>query len=792
MAYNSDKGPQHTGDIHFESDPDDTQIDFENDLVAIKTNALRRFTVSGSFITSSIPISCSVGITASHFLGDGSSLTGLPSAAITSYTNGGTADRIITSVDGTSVNAEANLTFDGTLLTVNAELSAAFGVTGSGLYTEHTFINSTHFSSSLNVSGAAFYGDGSKLTGVSASPHGNNTEIQFNDNGSFGSNAGLTFASGLLTTDRFTANGNMTFGSDTSDTITVNVEQIRWDNLPAGTDNTVLIYEAGNNRIARDEIDSRVWGSTLVDGTGADNQVAIWTDADTLEGTANFMYEPAGQEQGIKLAGKVSASAGFSGSGIVAANSSISASMDIAASGAIHANAFYGSGQHLTNLPSAAITTYNNSANNRVITSVDSTTVQGETNLTFDGSTLNITGDMSGSGTIKSGTSISASVDISAAGSIHANAFYGDGQNLTNLPSAAITTYNGAVNNRVITAVNSSTVEGESNLTFDGTTLTTSGLSNTGNTTLGDAGSDTITINAGTITIAAIGTDTSNTVLIRNGSDNIKRRDIDSRVWGTTLVDASGTPADNQVAVWTDSNTVEGSSNLTFNGSQLTVAGAISGSGTIKSGTSISASVDVSAGGAIHANAFYGDGSNLTNLPGGGAVSGSDRHYSTIGLETSGYLKVSGSTTLAGTLRSAGRIEKTIHNFHNSTTSAFFIPTMGSVIDDTTPDYRQQFIAPFNGRLRKVWLRKDNSGTPNCTIKLFVASNGTTNFDSGGSEIEAVTVNSIAADTATAFNLSGSSHFTAGQIIGIQIQFTNSGPNNTNLTCIWEYDDRDV
>ena len=115
--------------------------------MAIKTNALRRFTVSGSFITSSIPISCSVGITASHFLGDGSSLTGLPSAAITSYTNGGTADRIITSVDGNSVNAEANLTFDGTLLTVNAELSAAFGITGSGLYTEHTFINSTHFSS---------------------------------------------------------------------------------------------------------------------------------------------------------------------------------------------------------------------------------------------------------------------------------------------------------------------------------------------------------------------------------------------------------------------------------------------------------------------------------------------------------------------------------------------------------------------------------------------------------------------------------------------------------------------
>ena len=31
MAYNNQKGTQHTGDIQFEGDPNDTQIDFEND-----------------------------------------------------------------------------------------------------------------------------------------------------------------------------------------------------------------------------------------------------------------------------------------------------------------------------------------------------------------------------------------------------------------------------------------------------------------------------------------------------------------------------------------------------------------------------------------------------------------------------------------------------------------------------------------------------------------------------------------------------------------------------------------
>jgi len=73
MAYNTKKGKQQSGDVQFEGDPTDTQIDFENDFVAIKTNAQQRFIVSGSFITSTVPLSCSVGISAGSF--DGDSLT---------------------------------------------------------------------------------------------------------------------------------------------------------------------------------------------------------------------------------------------------------------------------------------------------------------------------------------------------------------------------------------------------------------------------------------------------------------------------------------------------------------------------------------------------------------------------------------------------------------------------------------------------------------------------------------------------------------------------------------------
>jgi len=58
------------------------------------------------------------------------------------------------------------------------------------------------------------------------------------------------------------------------------------------------------------------------------------------------------------------------------------------------------------NLPSAAITSYTNTGDNKVVTSVDSVSVQGEDNLTFNGSVLNVTGDMTITGDV-SGSSTS-------------------------------------------------------------------------------------------------------------------------------------------------------------------------------------------------------------------------------------------------------------------------------------------------------------------------------------------------------------------------------------------------
>ena len=62
--------------------------------------------------------------------------------------------------------------------------------------------------------------------------------------------------------------------------------------------------------------------------------------------------------------------------------------------GRVEATKFVGDGSGLSGLTSAAIETYNTSGNNRILTSVDSTTVQGEAGLTFDGTELRVQGDV--------------------------------------------------------------------------------------------------------------------------------------------------------------------------------------------------------------------------------------------------------------------------------------------------------------------------------------------------------------------------------------------------------------
>ena len=97
-------------------------------------------------------ISASGHISASKFVGDGSGLTGLTSAAISSYTNNGN-NRVVTSVDGNTINGEANLTFDGTALNVNGELTSSKILANAPNPTDDFFLLKSGSMESIKVNG---------------------------------------------------------------------------------------------------------------------------------------------------------------------------------------------------------------------------------------------------------------------------------------------------------------------------------------------------------------------------------------------------------------------------------------------------------------------------------------------------------------------------------------------------------------------------------------------------------------------------------------------------------------
>ena len=770
MAYNSSKGPQQHGDVKYEGDPLDTQVDFENDFIALKTNGEQRFIVSGSFITSSIPISCSVGITASAYVGDGSGLTNMTGISPISIYNSAADNRVITSVNSTTVQGEANLTHDGAILKSIGQISASLGVSGS---TGHfrilnassivggspldisassvTITGSLTFSGSSTISASAGFFTAvtassatvSVLT-ASAVSGGSPISIYGDTITMVGGGAGSTTITSAHLSSSLSLSASSIHAQTTSSflgPVGIGITLPLYDLHVNGPGSTVATIDGGSssdaflkfatNAVEKAQLKLGAGGNFLMTHTATGGDIilqakpgGVTTTYLTLDGTRSALTASVA----------VSASHGIT-AGSLNTLTTIVDGLHISSSLNISGSKFYGDGTNLVN--TGLITSYTNNTDNRVLTSVNSSTINGEANLTFDGSALAVAGTLEAT--------------------------------VANNPVAQLIHPADDVTGAILELINSKAGNAGDANDFCGGVVFKSKDSTSAATQYGKIstkiGSPTNTSEAGYMLfdITTAGT-TATTYLRLDG--------ITSAITASVAVSAS----------------------------HGITAGSLNTLTTIVDGLHISSSLNISG------SKFYGDGSTLSGITAAPAGSTTQIQYNNAGsvagsaaltlvngglntniLTASAAALISGSLDVSGSVRGK-QLVYTTHAFTDGGGSPYngYLP-FHELNEQVNADYRHQMQTPFNGTLKKIVFRPKNAQNGAVTLELWIAGQGDQAIDNGVIA-ESVTVTMGSADNTSAdFVLSGSSLLVANDIVGIKYT-ANAAPGNTNVTCIWEYD----
>ena len=142
-------------------------------------------------------------------------------------------------------------------------------------------------------------------------------------------------------------------------------------------------------------------------------------------------------------------------------------------------------------------------------------------------------------------------------------------------------------------------------------------------------------------------------------------------------------------------------------------------------------------------------------------------------------LSVDGSIT--------GRMMHMTHHRYNdgNGTGKEYIPWAGTS-EQPSPSWITQGVAPYSGRLAKVWVRSSKSPTMGTTtVGVHTGVDGDTVVSSTATESQVI--NMTSANTGYVFNFANANHFAAGDIIAVSIDPTGAH-GNVNVTCVWEYD----
>ncbi len=366
-------------------------------------------------------ITASSAITGSEFHGSAAGLTDLPVQTYSSASN----NRILTSVDADTIQAEANLTFDGSVFNVSGA-HQAFKVDAS---TGRVAINTGSSNYELEVNGDIGLG--------SALYHNGDVDTKFvyldNRITLFAGGSSAIDIRGDLNPKRIDLGnydlkivGNSGGGSQTlfysdysANKIGIKTESPTHDLSISGTMavSGTAIFET--NLTASGHISSSAYyGKYYGDGSGLTNVTGEWDGTHNGNGeiTGSLIISASAGQMFFANAstGKVAIGTGsadkllhvfgdakiegtlYGGSPLkIAGGVEMIGGTLVATGSGIQAIAFTGSAGALTDLP---VQTYTNGSNNRIITAAGADSINGEANLSFNGSQLEVTGNVVVSG----------------------------------------------------------------------------------------------------------------------------------------------------------------------------------------------------------------------------------------------------------------------------------------------------------------------------------------------------------------------------------------------------------
>ena len=316
-------------------------------------------------------------------------------------------------------------------------------------------------------------------------------------------------------------------------------------------------------------------------GTPADNQVGVWTGDGTLEGDADFTWD--GTTLSVNGAGAQPIFvARDSGSDAFVVENGGSLRVAEIAEPATPASGFgrlyektdgrlyfkndAGTEYDLTDTGGAgSVGVSGTPANDQIAVWVNATTIEGASGLTYNGTAFGVTGNITVTGTVD-GRDVAA--DGSKLDGIEAGATAN--QTTEEIQDAAWSVLGGTQTLITVTyrdSTNDVDFVVDNNLANYNNAISgfISGINNEPLSDLSD------------VTIANIG---ANEILQWNGSAWINRTLAEAGI-GTGNVSNTGTPANDQIAVWVNATTIEGTSGLTYNGASLGVTGNITVTGTV-------------------------------------------------------------------------------------------------------------------------------------------------------------------------------------------------------------------